>query len=46
MNPVRFECKSSPRNLLRWVANNADCFHNTKRKREAILAIPRLRFGL
>ena len=46
MNLVRFGCKSSARNLLRWVANNAESFHNPKRERGAILAIPRLRFGL
>ena len=33
MTPVRFGGKSSSRNLLRWVANNADCFHNPTRKR-------------
>jgi hypothetical protein len=37
MNLVQFGCKASSRNLLRWVANNADCFHNPKRKRGAML---------
>jgi hypothetical protein len=37
MNLVRHGCKSSTRNLLRWVANNAACLHNPKRKRGAML---------